>query len=56
MTGEVAAILAPNNVPPDRDAAERALVELLAEGAVRRTPPRRRRPLAAGVSLRAGPG
>ena len=38
MTGEVAAILAPNNVPPDRDAAERAMVELLAEGAVRRTP------------------
>ncbi len=38
VTGEVAAILAPNNVPPDRDAAERAMVELLAEGAVRRTP------------------
>jgi len=37
-TAEVAAVMAPNNVPPDRDAAERALVELLAEGAVRRTP------------------
>jgi protein-disulfide isomerase-like protein with CxxC motif len=36
VTGEVAAIMAPNNVAPDRDAAERALVELLAEGAVRR--------------------
>ena len=38
VTEEVAAIMAPNNMPPDRDAAERALVELLAEGAVRRTP------------------
>jgi protein-disulfide isomerase-like protein with CxxC motif len=38
VTAEVAAILAPNNVPPDRDAAERALAELLGEGTVRRTP------------------
>jgi protein-disulfide isomerase-like protein with CxxC motif len=38
VTGEVAAILAPNNVVPDREAAERALTELLADGAVRRTP------------------
>jgi protein-disulfide isomerase-like protein with CxxC motif len=36
VTGEVAAIMAPNNVAPDRDAAERALAELLAEGVVRR--------------------
>ncbi len=38
VTEEVAAIMAPNNMPPDRAAAERALVELLAEGAARRTP------------------
>jgi hypothetical protein len=37
VTGEVAAIMAPNNVAPDRDAAERALIELLGEGAARRT-------------------
>ena len=35
-TQEVAAIMAPNNQPPDRDAAEAALVELLGEGAARR--------------------
>jgi len=35
VTGEVAAIMAPNNVAPDRDAAERALIELLGEGAAR---------------------
>jgi len=38
VTGEVAAILAPNNVAADREGAERALTELLAEGTVRRTP------------------
>jgi len=36
VTGEVAAIMAPNNVAPDRAGAERALVELLAEGGARR--------------------
>jgi protein-disulfide isomerase-like protein with CxxC motif len=36
VTQEIAAIMAHNNQPPDRDAAERALVELLADGAVRR--------------------
>ena len=30
--------MAQNNVAPDRDAAERAMVELLAAGQVRRTP------------------
>jgi 2-hydroxychromene-2-carboxylate isomerase len=38
VTQEVAAILAPHNEPPDRDAAERALVELAGAGAVRRVP------------------
>ena len=52
VTGEVAAIMAPNNVAPDRDAAERALIELLGEGAARRTRARRRRAVAEGVSLR----
>jgi 2-hydroxychromene-2-carboxylate isomerase len=36
VTQEVAAIMAPNNVAPDRQAAERELIELLADGAVRR--------------------
>jgi len=36
VTQEVAAIMAHNNQTPDRDAAERALIELLGEGAVRR--------------------
>jgi 2-hydroxychromene-2-carboxylate isomerase len=36
VTQELAAIMAPNNTPPDRAAAERALIELLGEGAVRR--------------------
>ena len=36
VTQEVAAIMAPNNVAPDRDAAERSLIELCGEGAVRR--------------------
>jgi 2-hydroxychromene-2-carboxylate isomerase len=36
VTQEVAAIMAPSNTPPDRDATERALIELLGEGAVRR--------------------
>ena len=36
VTQEVAAIMAPNNTPPDRDAAERALLELTATGAVQR--------------------
>ncbi len=36
VTQEVAAIMAPNNTVPDRDAAERALVELAGAGAVRR--------------------
>jgi 2-hydroxychromene-2-carboxylate isomerase len=35
-TQEVAAIMAQNNQEPDREAAERALLELLGEGAVRR--------------------
>jgi protein-disulfide isomerase-like protein with CxxC motif len=38
VTQEVAAILAQGNNPPDRDGAERVLVELLAAGSVRRTP------------------
>jgi 2-hydroxychromene-2-carboxylate isomerase len=36
VTAEVAAILAQNNQLPDRDAAERALIELAGEGAVHR--------------------
>jgi hypothetical protein len=36
VTQEVAAVMAHNNQPPDRDAAETALVELLGEGAVER--------------------
>ncbi len=35
-TQEVAAVMAQNNQLPDREAAERALLELLGEGAVRR--------------------
>ncbi len=37
-TAEVAAILAPNNALPDRQAAERALLELVSEGRARRHP------------------
>lgn len=37
-TQEVAAVMAPNNTPPDRDAAERALIELLGSGQARRVP------------------
>lgn len=37
-TQEVAAVMAPNNTPPDRAAAERALVELLGSDDVRRVP------------------
>jgi predicted DsbA family dithiol-disulfide isomerase len=37
-TQEVAALLAPNLVAPDRQGAERALLELLADGAARRYP------------------
>ena len=37
VTPEVAAIMAHNNGLPDRLAAERALIELLGDGAVRRT-------------------
>lgn len=37
-TAEVAAILAPNNALPDRQAAERALLELVADGAAQRHP------------------
>ncbi|HEV3282647.1 MAG TPA: DsbA family protein [Solirubrobacteraceae bacterium] len=37
VTQEVAAIMAPNNESADRDAAERALLELAGAGAVRRT-------------------
>ncbi len=36
VTQEVAAIMAPNNTAPDREGAERGLIELLGEGAVRR--------------------
>ena len=36
VTAEVAAILAQNNQLPDRDSAERALIELVGEGAVKR--------------------
>jgi protein-disulfide isomerase-like protein with CxxC motif len=38
VTQEVAAVMAPNNQPVDRTAAEAALIELLGDGAVRRTP------------------
>ncbi len=38
VTQEVAAIMAAGNDPPDRAAAERALVELLGAGSARRTP------------------
>jgi hypothetical protein len=38
VTQELAAIMAPNNEPPDRLAAEQALIELAGAGAVRRTP------------------
>jgi protein-disulfide isomerase-like protein with CxxC motif len=37
VTQEVAAIMAQNNQDPDRPAAERALIELLGDGAVKRT-------------------
>ncbi len=36
VTQELAAVMAHNNQPPDRDAAEAALVELLGQGAVQR--------------------
>ena len=54
VTEEVAAIMAPNNMPPDRAAAERALVELLGRGRGQAHARRRRRPLAAGVNLAGG--
>jgi protein-disulfide isomerase-like protein with CxxC motif len=38
VSQEVAAIMAQNNQAPDRDAAERALVELVGAGGARRTP------------------
>ncbi len=38
VTQEVAAVMAPNNAPADRAAAERELIELLAAGAVVREP------------------
>jgi 2-hydroxychromene-2-carboxylate isomerase len=38
VTQELAAIMAHNNVAADREAAERALIELVGAGAVRRTP------------------
>jgi 2-hydroxychromene-2-carboxylate isomerase len=38
VTAEVAAILAQNNQLPDRDAAERALIELVGAGAAKREP------------------
>ncbi|HEX5224598.1 MAG TPA: DsbA family protein [Solirubrobacteraceae bacterium] len=38
VTQELAAVMAPNLADPDRDGAERALVSLAGEGAVRRTP------------------
>ncbi|HMD51951.1 MAG TPA: hypothetical protein VKG62_04495 [Solirubrobacteraceae bacterium] len=37
-TAEVAAIMTPNNLAPDRLAAERALIELVGEGAAHRVP------------------
>jgi predicted DsbA family dithiol-disulfide isomerase len=37
-TQEVAAVMARGNLEPDRDAAEAALIELVASGAARRTP------------------
>ena len=36
VTQEVAAVMAPNNTPPDRDGAERELIELAGEGRVAR--------------------
>jgi 2-hydroxychromene-2-carboxylate isomerase len=38
VTQEVAAIMAPNNTPPDKTAAEAALIALLGEGSTRRVP------------------
>jgi len=38
VTQEVAAVMALNNQPPDRTAAEAALIELLGDGGVLRTP------------------
>ncbi len=38
VTQEVAAIMAPNNTPPDKTAAEAALIALLGEGSARRVP------------------
>jgi len=38
VTAEIAAIMAPNNTPPDRAATERALIELLGAGEARREP------------------
>lgn len=38
VTQEVAAVMTPNNAEPNREAAERALLELQGTGAVRRTP------------------
>ncbi len=38
VTQEVAAVMAPNNVAPDTDASEQALIELAALGQVRREP------------------
>jgi protein-disulfide isomerase-like protein with CxxC motif len=38
VTQELAAIMAPGNEPPDRSAAEHALIELAGAGTVRRTP------------------
>jgi 2-hydroxychromene-2-carboxylate isomerase len=38
VTQEVAAIMAQGNNPPDRGAAERALIELVGDGRARRTP------------------
>jgi 2-hydroxychromene-2-carboxylate isomerase len=35
-TAEVAAVMAPNNVPPDRDAAENGLIDLAAAGSAQR--------------------
>ena len=42
--------MAQNNMAPDRAAAERALIELLGDGAVRRERARRRRALAARLT------
>jgi len=38
VTQEVAAVMAPNNTPPDRAGAERELIALLGDGAVTREP------------------